>query len=92
MQQENIQQSIGLDSNFADGEVVQPDQVVNDSQENAASGQIGVAEDMLGGEGEFKARGQPKTGKANEGEQRVRVTWPWYILGNLLLTLCARAI
>lgn len=68
LQQDNIQQSIGMASDAVDGAAVQPDQVANDSQENGASGQIGVAEDMLGGEGEFKARGQPKTGKANEGE------------------------
>ncbi|CAO1614512.1 unnamed protein product [Sympodiomycopsis kandeliae] len=67
LQEENISNSIGLQSNFIDGDVVQSDQVVNDTQENGASGQIGVAEEMLGGEGEFKARGQPKTGKAMEG-------------------------
>lgn len=59
---------MGLDSDTADGRAFLPEQVVDDSQVDGASGQIGVAEDMLGAEGEFKARGQPKVGRANEGE------------------------
>lgn len=72
LEAENIQSSMGISSNFAEGDLVEATRPVElegaRGGDAFVSGQSGLAEAMLGEEGEFKARGQPKVGKAMEGE------------------------
>lgn len=72
LEAENIQSSMGISSNFAEGDLVEATRPVElegaRGGDAFVSGQSGFAEAMLGEEGEFKARGQPKVGKAMEGE------------------------
>lgn len=57
---------MGVSSNFDDS-LVQGEQAVTEEQKGNDPSQLGVAEAMLGGEGEFASRKQPKVGKAMEG-------------------------
>ncbi|CAO1637972.1 unnamed protein product [Parajaminaea phylloscopi] len=60
LEEQNLQDSLGMVT-------AEPTVAVNEDQEQGRTGQVGPAEAMLGEEGEFKSRAQPKVGKAMEG-------------------------
>lgn len=60
LEERNLQSSLGMVT-------AEPTLAVDEEQKEGRTGQLGTAENMLGEEGDFKSRAQPKVGKAMEG-------------------------